>query len=180
MRLTVGRVARAHGIRGEVCVEVRTDDPDARLAPGATLATDPESSGPLEVVTSRWHSGRLLVHFGGVRDRTAAERLRGTGLLVDVAADQRPEDPDEFYDHQLVGLRAVTRAGADVGQVVDVLHLPGQEVLALLGPDGCEVLVPFVAEIVPEVDLVANRIVLDAPPGLLADHDRAGEEGPAR
>ncbi len=180
MRLTVGRVARAHGIRGEVCVEVRTDDPAARLALGATLATDPESSGPLEIVASRWHSGRLLVHFSGVRDRTAAERLRGTRLLVDVAADERPEDPEEFYDHQLVGLRATTRTGAEVGVVVDVLHLPGQEVLALQRSDGSEVLVPFVAEIVPEVDLRAGRIVLNAPTGLLEDHDYTVEEGPAR
>ena len=111
MQLVVGRIGKAHGIRGEVGVEVRTDDPDARFASGESLITEPADRGPLRVDATRWHSGRLLVNFAGVADRTAAEALRGTLLLVEVDESERPDDPDEFYDHQLVGLRVVSTAG---------------------------------------------------------------------
>jgi 16S rRNA processing protein RimM len=172
MLLVVGRIGRAHGLRGEVLVDVRTDEPETRLAPGAVLATDPGTAGPLTIASGRVHSGRLLLHFSGVADRTAAEALRGVLLLADVDPDALPDDDDEWYDHQLVGLDVVDgdpAAGAAViGEVREVLHLPGHDVLAVARPDGTEVLVPFVAEIVPEVDIEANRLVVTAPPGLLA------------
>jgi 16S rRNA processing protein RimM len=171
--VVVGRVGRAHGLRGEVAVEVRTDDPEDRFAPGSVLATDPADTGPLEVADARWHSGRLLVTFTGTGDRDAAEALRGTLLVVDTDDDPPLEDPDEFHDHELVGLAAVTTSGASAGEVADVLHLPGQDVLVLTTPAGREALVPFVAEIVPEVDLAGGRVVLDPPPGLL-DPDEVG------
>jgi len=136
MQLVVGRIGRAHGIRGEVGVEVRTDDPDLRFADGAQLATDPPERGPLTVVATRWHSGRLLVRFKGLDDRTAAENMRGTMLVIEVDESERPQDPDEFYDHQLVGLRVITTAGDEVGEVAEVLHLPAQDVLAIKRTDG--------------------------------------------
>jgi 16S rRNA processing protein RimM len=167
MQLVVGRIGKAHGIRGEVGVEVRTDDPDARFASGASLITEPADRGPLRVDATRWHSGRLLVNFAGVADRTAAEALRGTLLLVEVDESERPDDPDEFYDHQLVGLRVVSTAGDEVGEVADVLHLPAQDVLAIKRSDGAEVLVPFVKELVPVVDVDRGALTVDARPGLL-------------
>jgi 16S rRNA processing protein RimM len=163
--LVAGRIGRAHGIRGEVAVDVRTDDPQRRFAPGATLATEPDR-GRLTVGDARWHSGRLLVTFDGIADRTAAEQLRGTLLMVDVDDAARLEDPDEFYDHQLIGLSVV--AGGDVvGAVSDVLHLPAQDVLVIRRSDDVEVLVPFVGELVPAVDLEAGTVTVDPRPGLL-------------
>jgi 16S rRNA processing protein RimM len=175
MLLVVGRIGRAHGLRGEVLVDVRTDEPEARMAPGAVLATDPGTAGPLTIATGRVHSGRLLLHFAGVTDRTGAEALRGVLLLADIDPDARPQDEDEWYDHQLVGLDVVRVDGAPVGEVREVLHLPGHDVLAVTRPDGTEVLVPFVSEIVPEVDVEANRLVVTPPPGLLDPLPEAGD-----
>ena len=169
MQLVVGRVGRAHGVRGEVSVQVRTDDPGRRFAPGSDLATDPAALGPLTVGSVRWHLGRLLVRFEGVDDRTRAEELAGALLVVDSAEVGTPEDPDEFNDHDLIGLTAVTVAGDPVGTVSDVLH-HGQDLLVITpgaGGTGEETLVPFVRSIVPEVDLAGGKLVLDPPPGLL-------------
>lgn len=175
MQLVVGRVGRAHGVRGEVSVQVRTDDPGRRFAPGSVLVTDPAALGPLTVASVRWHLGRLLVRFDGLADRTRAEELAGALLLVDSAAVGTPEDPDEFNDHDLIGLVAVTVAGERVGTVTDVLH-HGQDLLVISSAGDAsaadsagagETLVPFVRAIVPEVDLAAGRLVLDPPPGLL-------------
>jgi 16S rRNA processing protein RimM len=164
MLLAVGRVGRAHGVRGEVSVDVRTDDPAARFAPGSALVT--EDGDTLTVETVRTHSGRLLVRFAGIDDRTAAEALRGQLLLVDSAEIPPSDDPEEFHDHELIGLAAVSTDGAELGEIVDVEHY-GQDLLVLRRPDGGEALVPFVTAIVPTVDLPAGRVVLDPPPGLL-------------
>ncbi|MGP3981156.1 ribosome maturation factor RimM [Streptomyces sp. KR80] len=172
MQLVVGRIGRAHGIKGEVTVEVRTDEPELRLAPGAVLATDPASVGPLTIETGRVHSGRLLLRFDGVRDRTAAEALRNVLLIAEVDPEETPEDPEEFYDHQLIDLDVVTVDGTEVGRIAEITHLPYQDLLVVECPDGGEVLVPFVAEIVPEIDLEEQRAVIDPPPGLL-DSSRA-------
>jgi 16S rRNA processing protein RimM len=167
MQVVVGRIARAHGIRGDMTVEVRTDDPEGRFAPGSKLATEPPGAGPLTVASVRWHSGRLLVSFEEAPDRTAAEALRGTLLVVDIDDADRPEDPEEYFDHHLVGLAVETVTGEVIGVVDDVLHLPGQDVLAVRRENGREVLVPFVAAIVPVVDLEAGKAVIDPPTGLL-------------
>lgn len=167
MRVVVGRVGRAHGVLGEVAVEVRTDAPEIRFAAGSVLATDPDAVGPLTVCGARWHSGRLLVAFAGVADRTAAQTLRGTLLLADSADVPPLDDPDEFWDHELVGLAAVDRAGGVLGEVTDVLHPTGQDLLVVHQADGGELLVPFVSAIVPEVDLAGRRLVVDPPPGLV-------------
>jgi len=176
VQLIVGRIGRAHGIKGDVSVEVRTDEPETRLGPGAVLHTDPASAGPLTVESGRVHSGRLLLRFAGVRDRNAAEALRGVLLIADVDPDDRPDDPDEYYDHQLVDLDVVTVDGEEVGRITEVLHLPYQDLLSVRRPDGREVLIPFVAEIVPEIDLEEQRAVVDPPPGLI-DPDQAEVAG---
>lgn len=167
MQLVVGRIGRAHGIKGEVTVEVRTDEPELRLAPGALLATDPASAGPLTVATGRVHSGRLLLRFEGVADRNAAEALRNTLLIAEVDPEERPADPEEFYDHQLIDLDVVTRDGTAVGRIAGIAHLPYQDLLVVHRPDGTEVMIPFVADIVPEIDLDGQRAVVDPPSGLL-------------
>jgi 16S rRNA processing protein RimM len=167
VQLVVGRIGRAHGIKGEVTVEVRTDEPELRLAPGAVLLTDPASAGPLTVESGKVHSGRLLLRFEGVSDRNAAEALRNTLLIAEVDPQELPEDPDEYYDHQLIGLDVVLVDGTEVGEISEVVHLPYQDLLSVRRKDGVEVLVPFVERIVPEIDLEAQRAVIDPPPGLI-------------
>jgi 16S rRNA processing protein RimM len=169
MQLVVGRITRPHGVQGELAVEVRTDDPELRLAAGAVLATEPAAAGPLTVAATRWHSGRLLVRFADVHDRTTAESLRGTLLLVDSADLEDLPDPDSYRDHQLVGLTVVDPDGAAVGSVTDVLH-HGQDLLVVAGSGsraGTEILIPFVAAIVTEVDLEAGLVRVHPPAGLL-------------
>jgi 16S rRNA processing protein RimM len=169
MQVTVGRVGRAHGVRGDVMVGVRTDEPELRFAVGSRLDTDPAAVGPLTVAAKRWQSGELVVRFEGIRNRTAAEGLRGTWLSVDTATLAPPADPDEFRDHDLVGLTARTADGTVVGEITDVLHY-GQDILVIkraADAVGADVLVPFVKAIVPEVDVAAGTLVIDPPPGLL-------------
>ena len=166
MRVVVGRIGRPHGIRGEVTVEPRTDEPDERFAAGAVLSVD-GPVGELVVARPHWHSGRLLVHFEGVGDRNAAEALRGLLLHVERAEDETPDDPEEFYDSTLMGCAVEREDGSPVGEVVDVLHLPSQDLLVVRAPDDREVLVPFVAAFVSVVDVHQRRIVIEPPEGLL-------------
>ncbi|MFJ6570901.1 ribosome maturation factor RimM [Streptomyces sp. NPDC091292] len=178
MQLVVARIGRAHGIKGEVTVEVRTDEPELRLAPGAVLTTDPSATGPLTIETGRVHSGRLLLRFEGVRDRTGAEALRNTLLIADVDPDERPEESDEYYDHQLMDLDVVTGDGTPVGRITEISHLPSQDLFVVERADGSEVLIPFVEEIVTEIDLDAQRAVIDPPPGLIDDNSVEAVEDP--
>ncbi|MFI7605520.1 ribosome maturation factor RimM [Micromonospora sp. NPDC049366] len=179
--LIVGRIGKPHGIRGEVTVEVRTDEPEARFAPGSVLVTEPGATPPaapgpgvpfrvpaeLTVESARWHQGRMLVAFEGVLDRDVAEALRGTLVGVDSADVAPPEDPEEFHDHQLVGLAVVTPAGERLGEVARIDHAPASDLLVLRRPEGKTALIPFVKAIVPEVDLAGGRVVVDPPNGLL-------------
>jgi 16S rRNA processing protein RimM len=169
MDLVVGRVAKAHGIAGEVIVEVRTDDPDIRFVAGSSLRGRPSRGGPESryvIESVRDHGGRLLVRLGGVVDRNAAESLKGTLFVVD-SEDLPPiEDPDEFYDHQLEGLHVVTTTGTAVGSVAEVLHTAAGELLSVRTEEG-EVLVPFVSAIVTSVSLADQTIEIDPPEGLL-------------
>ena len=166
-RLTVGRIGKPQGIRGEVTVEVRTDAPDVRFAAGAVLFTEPAERGPLTVESTRDQNGRLVIAFEGVPDRNAAEQLRNTMLLVDAADIAPSDDPDEFHDTQLMGLRAELVDGSALGEVADVLHLPHGDVLVISTLEGAEVLVPFVKAMVPDVDVAGGRLVVDPPEGLL-------------
>ncbi|MYY05424.1 ribosome maturation factor RimM [Streptomyces sp. ATexAB-D23] len=171
MQLVVARIGRAHGIKGEVTVEVRTDEPELRLAPGAVLATEPATTGPLTIETGRVHSGRLLLRFEGVKDRTAAEALRNTLLIADVDPAELPEDPEEFYDHQLMDLDVVLADGTEIGRITEITHLPSQDLFIVERPDGSEVMIPFVEEIVTEIDLDEQRAVIAPPPGLIDESE---------
>lgn len=166
--LVVGRIGKPQGIKGEVTIQVRTDDPDLRFAEGAVLLTDPPERGPLTVAASRWQNGRLMVAFEGVADRNDAELLRETLLQVDARTLPPPEDEDEFHDHVLRGMAAYVVGGDRLGEVADVLHLPQGDVLAVRRDDnGAEVLVPFVKAMVPVVDVAARRLEVAPPEGLL-------------
>ena len=171
MRVVVARIGRALGVRGDVLIDVRTDEPDRRFVPGAPLLVA-DSDRVLLVESVRPHGNRLCLHFQDIDDRTAAEGLTGLLLEVERAPGERPEDPDEFYDDDLIGLAVATDAGTPVGRVSEVLHLPAQDVLAVRTADDREVLIPFVSEIVPEVDLHAGCITVRPPEGLLEVEDR--------
>ena len=162
----VGRIGRPHGVRGEVTVEVRTDDPDLRFAEGTVLRTEPADRGPLTIAGRRWHREVLLLAIDGVESREAAETLRNTELHVPVAELPELEDPDVFYDHQLVGLSARLPDGTELGTVGAVRH-EGAELLVVRRAEGGELLVPFVTAMVPTVDLAGGFLVVDPPEGLL-------------
>jgi 16S rRNA processing protein RimM len=170
MDLVVGRVVKAHGIGGEVVVDVRTDDPEARFSPGNTLRGKPSRGGAerdFVIDAARPHGGRLLVRLSGVASRDAADALRGTLFVVDAAELPPIEDPDEFYDHQLAGLTVRTVGGDVVGVVAEVLHTPGGELLAVKRDGAAELLVPFVEAIVTTVSLDDRIVEIDPPEGLL-------------
>lgn len=165
MRVIVGRVVRAHGIRGEVVIEPRTDRPQERFVPGAVLRTS--AGATLTLRSVRPHGERLLVRVRGVSDRAEAERLRGTTLEADLDPADGCGDAEVYPDAVLVGLRAVEMSGAEVGQVVGVEHLPAQDLLVIRHANGTQSLVPFVAAIVPEVCLDTGCLRIDPPDGLL-------------
>ena len=164
MDVVVARIGKAHGLRGEVTIEVRTDAPHERFVPGARFPTDPPAAGPLQLETVRDHNGTLLLGFASARDRSAAEGLRGVLLLAD--SEEAVEDEDAWYEKDLVGLSVVTVAGEPVGEVVAVDPRPTQDLLVVRLTDGREGLVPFVAALVPEVDVAGGRVVIDPPAGL--------------
>jgi 16S rRNA processing protein RimM len=170
MELVVARVGRPQGVQGEVTVEVRTDDPARRFVVGADLRTDPATAGPLRLASVREQSGRTILRFEGIADRTRAEQLRGVLLVVDTDEDDDPGAPDEWYDHELVGLTAVTSAGDVLGAVRRIEHRPAQDLLVVATHAKGEVLVPFVSALVPSVDIAGGRVVID-PPGGLFDED---------
>ncbi|WP_109529640.1 MULTISPECIES: ribosome maturation factor RimM [Nocardia] len=170
MELVVGRVAKSHGVRGELVVEVRTDEPEARFAPGVTLRGRLRSKEVRDftVESAREHSGRLLVFVAGIADRTAADAIRGVLFFVD--SDDLPPsgDSDEYYDHELEGLAVQLTDGTAIGTVTEVLHSAAGELLSVrAAEDGREILIPFVNAIVPTVSLADRLVVIDPPEGLL-------------
>lgn len=175
MQLTVARVSKAHGLKGEVALDLRTDDPETRLAVGERLETVPADAGPLTVTHAREHQGRWLVTFAEVSGRDAAEELRGTELIVEVDAS---DEEDAWYPHELAGLRVELTDGTAIGKVLSLEYQPAHEALlveeTLPGGGTARTLVPFVMAIVPVVDVAGGRVVLDPPGGLLArDADAA-------
>ena len=165
--VTVGRVGRAHGIKGEVMIDLRTDEPARRFIAGTQL-TIGTAGRSIELGSTRWHRGRLVVTFVGYPDRTAVEALTGQWLSAKVPADETPSEPDEYFDRQLVGLAVLDHSGARVGSVAEVLHMPAQDLLRI-EVAGEDRLVPFVSALVPVVDLGAAAITLADVPGLLED-----------
>lgn len=172
VEVVVGRIGKPHGLRGEVTVEIRTDEPERRFATGAVLRAEPRGGSAfaistLTVVRTHRHGTTLLVTFEEIPDRSAAEAARGVLLHTTIAPDESPDDPEEYYDHQLVGLAAYDLAGGALGEVTGVMHGGAQDLLVVTTPEGREGLVPFVAALVPEVDLAAGRVLIDDRPGLV-------------
>ncbi|WP_211303696.1 ribosome maturation factor RimM [Pseudosporangium ferrugineum] len=185
--LVVGQIGKPHGIRGEVLVTVRTDEPEARFVAGSVFTTEVPrdrrvNTGPataaapgvpyrvpekLTLESLRWHQGRIIAQFDGVPDRNVAEALRGVLLQVDSADVPLPDDPDEFHDHQLIGLTVVDLGGAELGTVDRIDHAAASDLIVLRKAQGGTALIPFVGSIVPTVDLAAGRVVVDPPEGLL-------------
>lgn len=172
MLLTVAVIGPAHALKGEVRLEIRTDDPRGRLAPGTVLpaepATGPAAAGSLTVERLRFDGSRWFAAFVEARDRTAAEALRGVRLLVDTDTEDRGQDgaQEAWYAHELVGLRAVHVEGAELGEVVDLEPGVAQDRLVVRTGEGHEVAVPFVAALVPQVDPQAGVVTIDPPGGL--------------
>lgn len=172
MQVVIGRIGRAHGIRGELNVDIRTDEPERRFAPGSSVVCGDRT---LTVASARHHSGRLVVSFREIPDRTAAEAIHGRTIEVVVDPEDDPEDPEEFYDHQLVGLEA--RSGDRVvGTVTGIVHGPHQDTLTL-DVDGREVFVPFVTELVPVIDMRGGFVTVREIEGLL-DPSKADNASP--
>jgi 16S rRNA processing protein RimM len=170
--VVVGRIGKAHGLRGDVTINVRTDEPERRFAAGSVLVVEAPSGSAntlrtVTVASSRWHSSVLLVRFEEIPDRNAAEAARGLLLHASIPADESPEDPDEFYDHQLVGLTAYDLEGVVLGEVTGLVHGGAQDLLAIRTPDRRDTLVPFVKALVPEVDVAGGRVVVADRPGLV-------------
>ena len=163
--IAVGRIGRPRGVHGESFVEPWTDEPEDRFAVGSVLQADPADAGPLTVAAMSVAGGRLVVRFAGVADRDGAEALRGVRLLIAASSRPRLDDPDEFYDTDLVGLAARTVTGAELGPVRDVLHAGGADYL-VVDVAGREQLVPFVRAIVTGVDVAAGVVLIDPPEGL--------------
>jgi 16S rRNA processing protein RimM len=175
MLLVVGRIGRAHGIHGEATIEIRTDIPDERFLIGAQLFTEPSRFGPLTIQSLRYHNGTLLLKFSQAQDRTAVEALRDVLLLADVDVEQESEYEDEYHVQQLIGCQVVMESGDVIGVLEDVLNLPGQDLLSIRGTRG-EILIPFIAEFVPEVDVEAKKITVIPPEGLLTLQEGGGDE----
>ncbi len=175
MLLVVGRIGRAHGVLGEATIEVRTDLPEERFLVGARLQTDPVAHGPLTIESARDHNGILLLKFLELKDRTAIEKVRDTLLLAEVDMSEEALYEDEYHVQQLIGCEVVLESGVRIGELSDVLNLPGQDVLAVKSEHG-EILIPFIAEFVPEVDLENRKITIVPPAGLLELHQPSENE----
>lgn len=172
IEVVVGRIGKPHGIKGEVTLDLRSDEPDRRFAVGAVLRVEaPRGSAfaarTLTVARTRWHQQVLLVTFAELTDRNQAETARGVVLHADIDADETPDDPDEYYDHQLVGLAVHDLDGTLLGEVTGLVH-GAQDLLAIKAVDGRPTLVPFVSALVPEVDVAGGRVVVADRPGLVA------------
>lgn len=160
MRLLVGRVGRAHGILGEATIEVRSHDPDRRFAVGEKLQSD--EHGDLTITSGRVHNGILLLGFAGYSDRNQIEKLRNTLLYAEVDINEVREDTDDYHVLQLIGCQAFLENGLLFGVVTDVINLPNQDLLVIKTPEN-EVLIPFVHQLVPVVDITAKRLVVIPP-----------------
>ena len=203
MLLIVGHIGKPHGIRGELLLTVRTDEPEARFVAGSVFTTQVprdrrvgtgparggaigastapavnvgKAAGPgvlfrvpetLTLESLRWHQGRIIAVFEGIYDRNIAEQLRGVLLCVDSAEVAPPDDPDEFHDYQLVGLAVVSVDGQALGEVVRIDHAAASDLIVMRRSEGADVLIPFVRQIVPEVDIAGGKVVVDLPDGLL-------------
>lgn len=171
-QLRVGRLTKAHGLKGAIKLELFTDDPGRRFVPGAVFTLQVPTSSPwhgktLELVELRWYNQQPVGFFKGVADRSAAETLAKAILWIDQDAAEQSDEEDAWFDHQLVGLKVV-RDGAEVGTIARLEHLPAQDLLIVKTPSG-DVMVPFVKAIVPSVDVKARIVTVTPPIGLFEE-----------
>jgi 16S rRNA processing protein RimM len=171
-QLRVGRLTKAHGLKGAIKLELFTDDPGRRFVPGAVFTLQVPTSSPwhgksIELVELRWYNQHPVGFFKGVPDREAAEALAKAILWIDQDSAEQTDEEDAWYDHQLVGL-AVVRDGVQIGTLTRLEHLPAQDLLIVKTATG-EVMIPFVKAIVPSVDITAGVITITPPPGLLEE-----------
>jgi 16S rRNA processing protein RimM len=180
MQLQVARIGKPHGIRGEVTVQVLTDAPADRFVPGTEFVVEPASAGPLTVESARWNKDILLLAFEGIETRNQAETLRGAKLFIETE-ELEADDDEGWYEHELVGLEA--RVGSQVVGKIAALHtMPVQDLLVVEDADGKEILIPFVEQIVPEVNVAEGFVLLTPPDGLFdinSDDAAGGPEGNA-
>ncbi|MFY9263441.1 MAG: ribosome maturation factor RimM [Actinomycetaceae bacterium] len=169
MQLVVAIIGKAQGLKGEVKLDVRTDAPERRLAPGTMLETDPAEFGPVTIASSRQYKGMTYVKFVEYTDRTAAEGLRGVKLVIE--SDEDDVEEDAWFAHELIGLEALDPEGYELGIVSGLEPSPAHDLLLIREPDGIITRVPFVKEIVTEVDLEDNCVVIDAPAGLFSEEE---------
>jgi 16S rRNA processing protein RimM len=178
-QLRVGRLTKAHGLKGAIKVELYTDDPARRFVPGASFTLQVPTSSPwhgktLELIELKWYNLQPVAFFKDVPDRTTAETLIKAILWIEQDVTESTDEEDAWFDHQLVGLR-VLRDGSEVGTVSQIDHFPSQDLLTVSTPSG-DVLVPFVKAIVTSVDVAAGTLTVDPPLGLfeeLPDDDAA-------
>ena len=173
MDLVIARIGRAHGLGGEVSVELRTDIPEQRFVVGAVLQTEPAGAGPLTLTATRHDSERWYLRFAEATSREAAEALRGVLLVVEQGES---DEDDAWYPHELIGLRAERPSGEVVGTVAGIEHPPAHDLLLIREPGGTTARIPFVAAMVPVVDVAGGRVVVDLPFGLLAGEDADAQD----
>ena len=162
MQLVVGRIGRAHGVLGEATIEVQTDDPDIRFQVGNKLTLD--NGRQLTIRSSRWHNQILLLAFDGVADRNQIEELRDQLISSDV--DLGSLAPGEYHFQQLIGCEVFQQNGELIGKVDEIVKLPGQDLLSV-SRSGAQVLIPMAKQIIIEIDVLAKKIVVNPPEGLL-------------
>jgi 16S rRNA processing protein RimM len=166
LELVVARIGRAHGIRGEVTIELRTDNPAERFEIGSIFKTEPAKFAPLEIASVRDHNGTLLLSFKGRVDRNSVEELRNVLLIAEVDIPTPSAEDNEFHATLLLGCRVFTEAKEELGEVIDILQLPTQDTL-VVERNGEEILIPFVKKHVPIVDVKAKKIVVREMEGLI-------------
>ncbi len=162
MHLVVGRIGRAHGILGEATIEVQTDEPDSRFKVGNKLILD--SGRELIIKSSRWHNQILLLGFEGFNDRNQIEGLRDQSISFEV--DLSGLAPGEYHYQQLIGCQVYLQNNELIGEVKEVVKLPGQDLLSV-DKNGIEVLIPMVKQIIISIDVLDKKIVVNPPEGLL-------------
>ncbi|MEY4418074.1 MAG: ribosome maturation factor RimM [Actinomycetota bacterium] len=170
--LRVGRLLKAHGLKGAIKLELYTDVPDERFVPGAKYSLQVPEDSPwfgqsVTVKELRWYNAQPVIFLEGIEDRTKAESLIKAILLVEEDLSAKPQEPDAWYDQQLVGLKVI-RDGNEIGSVARVEHLPAQDLL-VVDFNGAEVMVPFVKAIVPEVNLESGTVLITPPLGLFEE-----------
>ncbi len=170
MDVVVGRLGRPHGVHGEISVEVRTDDPENRFAIGAKI-TVKENNKKLTVASTRWHLSKLLIKFEEIQDRTQVDAVRGKLLVVEVDPNEATLGNNEFYEFQLIDLDVFNTNNEKLGVVKEVLPGSAQALIVVKTLDNKEVMVPFVNQLVPEVDIKNKRVVMNPPSGLFDEEN---------